>query len=59
MSNLRVYQTARCPDCQDKSLGKPSRVIEREERLYTLYSCGECGGYWHRSHQPIQNKPRM
>lgn len=51
---LEIRQTARCPDCENKSLGAPECVIEKEERLYTLYTCGDCGAHWHRSHQPVK-----
>lgn len=48
-----VLNRAKCWKCEE-SLGKPQRVIHREEKNYTLYECcdEECDGMWYRSHNP-------
>lgn len=58
-----INTTARCPrpdkQCEGINVGKPVGVVEKEEGVFTLYKCENCGVGWHRPHNPLPEEDKL
>jgi DNA-directed RNA polymerase subunit RPC12/RpoP len=48
---MKIENSGKCPYCTD-SMGRPTKVVGKEEGDFTQYQCVDCSEKWLRPHNP-------